>query len=639
MKKFRTRIKIIFSFIFVFFFIIFYKLISIQIIDHVESPLIETTLEPKRGKILDRNFQELAIMINADSLYSTKGIYNPKTSAGQLSKILGTKYSTIYKKLTAGRDFMWISRKITYGQSKAIAKLNNPYLGFIKEYKRIYPNKELAANIIGFTGTDNNGLEGIEYAYDTILSGKPGILLTQKDARGRVIISKNRGVIPVINGSDIVLTIDKVIQHIAEQELREAFKEYGSGGGSAIVMDPYTGEVLAMVNVPSYDPNEFKKYFKDNKRNRALIDTIEPGSTMKIFTAAAGIEEGVITRQETLNCEKNSLVVGGHRVKDSHEHLKLTFQEIIEKSSNIGVVRVALRLGKERIFDYFSKLGFGKKTGIDLPGESEGKLISPRKWSGTSISAIPIGQEIGVTAIQLARAISIIANGGHEIKPYIIKEIRSPEGKIKRLSKPQIGNKIISDNTIKEMHTILESVVEAGTGKRSKTEDYTIAAKTGTAQKFVRGKGGYASGETVVTFVGYAPVTKPKICIVLVLESRESSGWAEGILGPVFKNVAQRSLHYLNVFPDKNIINNKPVPEIISVSDEVAQKANELRDNYKNKVMPSVLGMSIRKTINILNAFEMEVKVIGNGVAIKQVPSPGIGVDKGTTCIIYFAKR
>ncbi|MBI4651856.1 transpeptidase family protein [Candidatus Desantisbacteria bacterium] len=640
MKKFKFRIKIIFSGIFIFFFVIFYKLIVIQVINHIEPREVHKTLEPKRGRILDRNCQELAIMIDTDSLYCVKGIPSPYKTSIKLSKILNIDFKKINKKLRSGKEFTKKKKKITYEQSKAIEKLNDPFLGFIKESKRIYPNMELASNIIGFSDIDNNGLEGIEFYYDSFLMGKSGLLTTERDARGRIITSKNRGVVPVKNGSDLVLTIDKVIQHIAEQELKRAAREYNSGGGSAIVIDPYSGEILAMANFPSYDPNEFNRYGALKRRNRAITDTFEPGSTMKIFTAIAGLEESVVKRNEIFNCKKGSLVVGGHVVHDSKEHDYLTFQGVLEKSSNIGVVRVSMRLGKQRIYDYFKKFGFGEKTGIDLLGEVRGKLTPPSNWSGTSITAIPIGQEVGVTAIQLARAIAIVANGGYKVKPILIKKIISSEGKTIKESLPEIGEKIISDATLKEMQIILESVVEEGTGGRSKTEDYTVAAKTGTAQKFVPGKGGYSSGETVLSFIGFAPTSKPRLGIVVILDCHETSGWAEGILGPVFKNIAQRSLHYLNVVPDKPIIAKKSIDEAVLASSSLEKNRKvTMAYKYPGKIMPSLTGMSIKKTLDILSNMAIDIKIIGEGVVIKQDPPPGSQIEKGGSCIIYFAKK
>ncbi|MBI5417217.1 transpeptidase family protein [Candidatus Poribacteria bacterium] len=632
MKQPKTRINIIFSSLVLFFFVIFYKLISLQVFEHIEPPEVHKILDPKRGRILDRNMQELAVGIDADSLYCAKEIDNPYKTAKDLSVILGVDFSVLNKKLRNIKDFTWIARKINYEQALAIKKLNNPYLEFQKESKRIYPNNELASHIIGFVGTDNDGLEGIELAYDSFMSGKPGMLLTERDAKGRVIISKNRKLVSSENGADVILTLDKIIQHIAEQELKKAYQEYKARGGSAIVMNPYTGEILALVSVPQFDPNEFNKYSAGTRRNRAISDTFEPGSTMKIFTSIAGLEEGVVTREEVLNCEKGSLKVGGHVVRDSHDHHKLTFQQVMEVSSNMGIVRVALRLGKERIYNYFKKFGFGEKVDLDLQGEVKGKLLTPDEWSGTSITAIPIGQEISVTSIQLARGISIVANGGYIVKPFIIKEINSANGKNLKKTIPEIGNKIISDHALEELHKILENVVEEGTGRRTKIDDYTVAAKTGTAQKFVRGHGGYASGETVMSFVGYAPVTNPKLAIVVVLESTDKAGWAEGVLGPVFKNIAQRSLHYLNVLPDKTA-KEKPV-----IQEENERKIT-LAYNYPGKIMPSVLGMSVRKTIDVLSPMDMDVKVIGNGVAINQVPSPGTDIEKGGACIVYFAKK
>ncbi|MBI5206498.1 MAG: transpeptidase family protein [Candidatus Firestonebacteria bacterium] len=639
MQKYKYWLKMISGFMVLMFIIILCRLVQLQILLEPINPTISQVLDPKRGRILDRNLQEMAITIEADSIYCMKGMPFSHENARKLSNILGKDYRQLYKKIRSNRSFVLVARNITYKQKTLVEKLNNPFLKIVKESngKRAYPKMELAAHVIGFTGVDNNGLEGIENTYDSFMRGKQGKMITERDAWGRTIISKNRNVVSTENGADIVVTIDNVIEHIAEQELKKVYLEYNANGGSVIVMDPHTGEILAMANVPSYNPNEFRKYKSSNWRNRAITDTFEPGSTMKIFTAIAALEEGVVKREEVLNCEKNNLVVEGHLVRDSKDHPpRLTFQQVLEKSSNIGIVQVALRLGKTRIYNYFRKFGFGDTTGIDLQGEVKGKLISPLEWSGTSITAIPIGQEIAVNTVQLARGISIVANGGYEVKPYVIKEIRTPQGKVIKKFNPIVGNKIVSLNTLKEIDTILKSVTEEGSGKKSKMDDYTSGVKTGTAQKFIQGKGGYASGEIVFSYVGYAPSISPKIAIVIVLDSPEKKGWAESVIGPVFKNIAQRTLHYLNVLPDRfeeheTIEKNKNIkinePELL-----IAQ-------NNTEKIMPSVLGMSIRRTMDILSRSYMDVKIVGSGVAVRQDPSPGSRIEEGGTCIVYFAQK
>ncbi len=482
--------------------------------------------------------------MSLDSLYAVpSSIKNKEAVINQLLPILNLERSYLQDRLNRKKDFIWIARKLTLQKAEAIKKLNLKGLGFIKETKRIYPNTYLASHIIGFSGMDNTGLEGVERDYNRYLKGIPGWAIFLRDARQKKLDIWEKMVIPV-DGFNIVLTIDEVIQYIAERELDKAFKSSNAKAASIIVMDPYTGRILAMANRPTYDLNEHSNISKDSMRNRSICDLFEPGSVFKIVTASAALEEKKVTEEDVFFCENGSYKVGGRILHDHKPHGNLTFRQVIEESSNIGTVKVAQLLGPDMLYKYIKDFGFGSKSGIDISGEISGMIIPPRTWSKSSITTIPMGQGIGVTALQLASAISVIANGGQLMKPYIIDSVRDNQERIIKQNKPVLVRKVLSLDTALRIKKILTGVIEEGTGRLAKVFGFSAAGKTGTAQK-LEPNGTYSHNKFIASFIGFSPAEDPILTIVVTLDEPHPVYFGGVVAAPVFQKVASDAIRYI----------------------------------------------------------------------------------------------
>ncbi len=552
-SSYRRKTEAVFFFALLFLIVFIFRLVYIQIfrsnylqeIAQKQHSLF-TEIEPLRGIIYDCNFKPQALNLPADSLYAAPKMmsnYDKDRAVEELSRILGLSREYLRERMNRKKYFVWISRKITLEQAEAVKKLKIRHLGFIRESKRSYPNSYLASQIVGFAGMDNKGLEGIELYLDKYLKGEPGWGIFLRDARQKKL-DVYENISPPVDGMDIVLTIDQVIQYIAERELDKAFRKYNAKAASIIVMDPHTGRILAMANRPTYDLNHYSNISKDRKRNRAICDLFEPGSVFKIITACAALEERKVSEEDRIFCENGSYLVGGHVLHDHKPHGWLTFREVIEQSSNIGTTKVAQVIGPDAVYKYIRLFGFGSKLGIDLPGEISGMIKEPRLWSKTSIGAIPIGHEVGVTSLQLASALSVIANGGQLMKPYIIEQIRDKQGRIIREQKPVLIRKVISLDTAMRVTKMLAGVVEEGTGKMAKTQGLTSAGKTGTAQK-IEPNGTYSHNKFIASFIGFAPVEDPLVTIVVSVDDPHPVYFGGVVAAPVFKNVAADTVRYL----------------------------------------------------------------------------------------------
>jgi cell division protein FtsI (penicillin-binding protein 3) len=527
------------------FFIQFFRanyLTSIAKKQH--NQLVE--LEPRRGTIYDCNLKAQAFNLSMDSLYAVPNTTKDKDKASIIEKllpILGADRAYLRDRLYRKKSFIWLARKLTPDKVESIKKFKIKGLGFIRETKRIYPNSYLASHVIGFSGMDNIGLEGVERDFDKYLKGTAGWAIFLRDARQNKLDLWEKMVLPV-DGLDLVLTIDEVIQYIAERELDKAFKSFNAKGASIIVMDPHTGRILAMASRPSYDLNNHSSVNKDSMRNRSICDLFEPGSVFKIVTASAALEEKKVTEEDKFFCENGSYKVGGHILHDHRSHGTLTFRQVIEESSNIGTVKVAQLLGPDIIYQYLKAFGFGSKLGIDLSGEISGMIKPPRFWSKTSISAIPIGQEVGVTALQLASAISVIANGGQLMKPYIIDSVRDQQGRVIKKNKPVLIRKVISVDTAMRIKKILTGAVEEGTGKLAKVSGFSAAGKTGTAQK-LEPNGTYSHSKFVASFIGFSPAEDPLLAIVVTVDEPHPYYFGGVVAAPVFQKVAGDAIRYI----------------------------------------------------------------------------------------------
>lgn len=503
-------------------------------------------LEPRRGTIYDINLRPQAFNMSMDSLYANPSIISDHEKTrieAQLSVMLGLERAYLADRLNRKKAFIWLARKLPPAKSEAVRRLKIKGLGFVKESKRIYPNGYLASHVLGFAGMDNNGLEGTERDFDKYLKGEPGWALFLRDARQKKLDIWEKMVLPK-DGFELVLTIDEVIQYIAERELDKAYRKYNAKGASIIVMDPHTGRILAMASRPTYDLENYGRVSKDVMRNRAICDLFEPGSVFKIVTASAALEEKKVSEEDTFFCGNGIYKVGGRILHDHMPHGRLTFRQVIEESSNIGTVKVAQILGADTVYRYIKAFGFGKKLGIDISGEISGMIKEPRFWSKTSISAIPIGQEVGVTSLQLASAISVIANGGQLMKPYVVDSIRDRQGEIIKQNSPVLIRKVISVDTAARIRKILTGVVEEGTGKLGKVAGYSAAGKTGTAQK-LEPNGAYSHNKFVGSFIGFAPAEDPILAIVVTLDEPRPVYFGGVVAAPVFKAVAGDVIRYI----------------------------------------------------------------------------------------------
>lgn len=513
-------------------------------------------LEPLRGTIYDCHLKPQAVNVTADSLYAMPLEIEDKDKQAIIKEfmpILSVDYNYLKDRLYRKKSFIWLARKLDAGQSEKIKKLNLKGINFIKENRRSYPNGYLLSHVIGFAGLDNLGLEGLELYYDKHLRGEKGFALFLRDAHQKKLDLWEKMVLPR-DGYDLILTIDEVIQYIAERELEEAFKTYHAKSASVVVMDPHTGAILALANQPTFDLNEYASANNDKLRNRAICDLFEPGSVFKIVTLSTALEEKKVVEEDKFFCENGTYKVVTHLLHDHRPHGWLTFREVIEQSSNIGTTKVAQILGNSLLYRYIKLFGFGERTGIDLPGEIRGIVKAPQLWSKISIAAIPIGHEIGVTALQLANAISVIANGGQLMKPYLVKEVRDKHGETIKKFMPVMIRKVISVDAAERAKKILTGVIEQGTGKLAKPPTFTAAGKTGTAQK-IEADGRYSHSKYIASFIGFAPVEDPAVAIAVVVDEPRPYYFGGVVAAPVFKNIAEDVLKYMRTLNETKTVN------------------------------------------------------------------------------------
>jgi len=556
----KIRVRLPFVLMLVGLGVIEARLYHLQIIHHSELAeqarkeqvrVIKTL--PKRGTIYDRNLEKLAINVSSYSLYARpKKISQPEKVAHELSPLLEMESSTINKKLREKKVFLWLKRKLSSAQREKIEELHLPGIGFVEESKRFYPQKELASHILGFVGVDNQGLAGTEFSYDKELKGQGGYFWVKEDALGYEIPFTKRILQPLIPGKDVILTIDAIIQSIVEQEISDALLETKAKSIEALFMDPWTGEILALANKPDYDPNHYFDYPVFARRNRVVQSIYEPGSTFKLITAGALLEEKLISLEDTIYCE-GYIRVADHIIHDWKEFNRdLTFAQIIQNSSDVGVIKAASRMPKETLYKYICLFGFGKKTGVDLPGEERGIIRPPSSWSLTDFPSICIGQAVAVTPLQMVNFLCALINGGKLLKPYVVKYVCSPEGKIIKENKPQVIREVISPSISEKLKKALAEVVNHGTGTKAKLRDYSIGGKTGTAQIPALDRRGYLQDRYIASFMGFAPVGSPRIAGIVIVKEPTGVYWGGEVAAPLFARIIKRIMPYLNVAPEES---------------------------------------------------------------------------------------
>jgi cell division protein FtsI (penicillin-binding protein 3) len=510
-----------------------------------------------------------------------------------MARALGLKDTMILEKVQSDRQFAWLKRKIPPDESAALRALGPKGIGFVTESQRLYPKRALAGQVIGFVGIDEAGLEGIEHGYERTLAGETVRVNLDRDARGRPIALRSDALRQLPQGHDLVLTLDERIQFVAERELRAQITRLGARGGTAVVMHPFTGEILALANEAVFDPNIFREARANTWRERNITDTFEPGSTVKALLAAGAIEERLVRPDDMFFGEQGSIQVGTITIRDHEKFSWLTFREVIEKSSNVGAIKVGQRLGNDRLYDYLARFGLGTRTGIDFPGEASGLLRPPQQWSEVSPASLSIGQELAVTALQLVTAFSALANGGTLLRPYLVKAIIK-NGEVIQETTPAQGRRVISEPTARQVTDILQGVVTRGSGRAAAVEGYRVAGKTGTAQKFDAALGKYSPHKSIASFVGYLPAEQPHATILVSIDEPQAGGaWGGVAAAPVFSAIAQQTMRYLRVPPEGNqtrsvggLLAKRERPSVVSpaVTLSVGNFVENLRETLREMI-------------------------------------------------------
>ena len=607
-------------------------------------------LSPRRGVIYDRNGNELAVSVKVDSVFAVPDeIQNLDRTAKVLSTLIGVSKKDLTGKLDSERLFVWIKRKLNADQAAAVRSAKLPGIYFQKEDMRYYPKRELASHVLGYVDIDEKGLGGLEYRYNDSIRGDAGRVLVMTDARGRSFNSIEQ---PVAPGANLITTIDQNIQYIIEKEIAAAGQQTHAKGISIIVMDPRTGEILGMGNYPTFNPNEYAKYGPQSWINRGISHTYEPGSTFKIVTVASAFEEGLAHPSELIDCQNGVITVFGRVIHDHKRFGVLSVKEIMQKSSDVGAIKLALRVGDERFADHIERLGFGKQTSVDLPGEERGLTKPASRWTKSSVGSIAMGQEIGVTPLQIVRMVSAVANGGILYQPYIVKRVQHPEKGVVSETEPH-GERVISAETAQELQDMLEGVVTDGTAKSSKLEGYTAAGKTGTAQKVDEKTGRYSATKYIASFAGFAPATNPLISMIVVIDEPVGLHHGGEIAAPVFKRVAEQVLRYMSVPPDvpsyapqyvvkrpkpesKPKQEREPNPPTAGLTQLVAMHVDTALGDV---AVPDFRGKSLRQVTEECLRTGLRLQSIGSGAAAGQSPPPGASVPAGASIQVRFSSR
>lgn len=610
----------------------------------VQNQLRESkTLQSPRGTIYDRQGRELAISNLTKSLYADPAELNKDagTVAALISPILGAKAERIQELLESGGRFVWIQRML---EPDVVKKLNEVIkaqdlqgFGFIEESKRYYPNDSLAAQVLGFVGTDDIGLDGIELAMDKLIKGQLSEQAIFTDNRGLPIFNSIFTFSPPKQGKSIHLTLDSNIQFMVEKALDKAMASTKAKTATVIVMNPRNGEILAMASRPTYNPNQFGNFSPAEWKNRAVSYVYEPGSTFKAIVAAGALQEGLVQPNERFQ-DNGYVVVSGRRIKNwsDESYGNITFVDVIKNSINTGFVEVGLRLGASRLTNYARQFGFGQTTGVDLPGEEQGILFDPDHMRESDIATMSIGQSIAVTPLQLITAISAIANDGVLLKPHIIKEIQNADGSLYSSAEVKPVRQAVSPETARTLISLLEKVVSEGGGEKAAVKGYRVAGKTGTAEKLREDGSGYQAGHYIASFAGFAPVEDPQVAIVVILDDPSGIYYGGQVAAPVAGEIFSQVLRYLNITPQGVNVVPPAKTELKATAAPVVPPANIPPGKV---VVPNVIGKSMRQAADGLSAVGLGMVPVGTGVAVDQSSAANSIVDPGSEVTVYFEPR
>ncbi len=596
------------------------------------------TVKARRGTIVDRNGRPFAISVDAPSIYADPSVIRePRDTTRALGRALGysaAEQKELLAQLQQDRSFVWIKRQVDPTVARAVRDLRLEGVGFETESRRYYPKRSLLSPVLGYVGLDSQGMAGLEYALDEELKGREARVSLRLDARRRPMGEVER---PPTEGRRVTLTIDERIQHVTEKALGDAIRETGSVSGVAVVLDPRTGEILALSSLPSFNPNRYAGFPEKDRVNRAIADSYEPGSIFKIITAAAALQSGVVSPLEVIDCGNGFIEIAGTRINDHAVFSSLTFQNVIAKSSDIGMVRVAQRLGPQRFMASVKAFGFGARTGLGLPGETAGLLRNTKSWSALSLASMSFGQEIGVTAIQMASAAAVIANGGYWMKPYIVKRIDEPSGEMVREFSPMAERKVIDPDTADRVMNLLREVVISGTGTKARVEGFDVAGKTGTAQK-IDASGRYSMVDHVASFVGFVPASHPALVVLVSLDTPKGTKNEGGdVAAPVFSRIATEAVRLLAIPPDDPTRNIRLVaysPETVARTTFAVDRPREVVMPVDDdpRIMPDLRGLSLREAALLAARHGLAVEIQGSGVVSGQSPRPGTPLEPGMTC-------
>ena len=587
--------------------------------------LKEWIVLPKRGALFDRTGEPLALSMESHSVYARPHrIQDPGLLSQTLARILNMRASEVKEKITAEKPFVWVRRQVSSAEAEKVQALNAEGIGMFYEPNRHYPQGQLAGQLIGFVGRDSEGLEGVELKYNEYIRGETGSSVAERDALGRRVLVQGVEGLHIPPGSDIHLTLDTSIQHMAEKELEASILKYRAKAGVAVVVEPFTGEVLALANYPSFDPNNYAKHSAEQRRNRAVTDSFEPGSTFKTILAAAALEEGVVGKDDLFYCEMGKYPFAGKIIHDTHPHGWLPFTKILQVSSNIGFTKVAEKLKKDRFFKYIEKFGFGQPTGIDVPGEVPGLLRRPEKWSGIDLATHGFGQGLSTTPMQLVMAYAAIANGGFLMRPYVMRRAIGAKGEVVLENQPHVVRRVISEKTATLLASMLRNVTtEGGTGTMANVDGFDVAGKTGTAQKADPIHGGYSANKRVASFVGFVPAKNPRLVDLGLFDEPEVNVYGGVVAAPVFRNVAQGALRHLAVAPQKTApIPPAPIqPE--PAARYIARRPQPKAADIGAEAAPDFVGLSLREVLEKAQILRVKERLQGNGYVVKQSPAAG----------------
>ncbi len=646
--------------------------------------LSEIRIEAQRGLVYDRQLNLLAlnepcISVGAD----LRMIAHRRQCAQRLAPLLGENSETLLARLNARRDFVWLRRQVDFEVAEKIKSLKLAGVRVDKDSRRRYPHGELASHVLGHTDIDNRGIAGIELSLNEVLSGHPGRQTMQRDALGNRLPDVDVPVVSPKHGKNVMLTLDHIVQTIAAEELRRSMESFEAGGGMVIISDPMTGEILAMDCAPGFDPNRAGAYSLDSRRNRAITDLYEPGSTFKVVTFSGILQEKLRSPDDVIFCENGKLRLYDHEIKDLKSFGNLTVREVLQYSSNIGAIKLAQILGNEKLYQYARDFGFGVESRMNLDGEVAGFLKHPVGWSGTTRASFAMGYEVSVTALQMVMAYGAIANGGLLLEPQLIAGMIDDDGQPRLTTQPKVVRRVISRGVAHTLTTMLEKVVSDGSGQMAAIEGVRIAGKTGTAHKPLRHGRGYARDDYNSSFIGFFPANEPRYLIFVLLENPRTTYWGGMVAAPAFQRIAQRLLHQpsqearrqddrletvvsfaTTTVPDcvnrpravvegilrnldldaewngeGDIVANQQPPAGAVVKSGSKVSLDLLNDSKATTRLPNVVGLTLREALRQLSLAGVEATVQGSGRVWRQTPQAGVPIRPGMRCALECQAR